>query len=400
MRVAFVILLSLLCVQCAGHSQLSTEQKLQDFEFLHQTLKDNFPYFGVAKRQLGLDWLANKDEYRERIKKSTNDSTFLMSINSIVNELQTPHLSVFTDAEWLLDSYRQATIRHPHLEKWVEVAEKSVKQSTCWNSIWWNHLESLGFSREQFELQQEIQTQNFSGSSLVENKIAVMRFNSFMYDNAVNDSVYISSFLEKIQSYKYLIIDIQDNTGGSEHYWRNHVVGRMIDDSIQFTRTQVGKGGTLNRHFFPNWFESATLATRDNAIFPNLPCEILDGSYYISSSTITIMPNDPIPFKGKIFLLVNEWVFSAADGFAQFCKASEWATVVGVRSGGLGSGSEPTLIRLPNSGIIVRHPSVVGLNYDGSFNFETKTVPDIEIVAENSEQRLERLVEYIKNRLR
>ena len=397
MRIAFITLLSLLLVQCTTptHPQLSTEQKLEDFDFLHQTLKENFPYFDAVKRQFGIDWLANKDIYRELIKKSTNDSTFLMSMWAIVHELRTPHLTILPDIGWILDSYREATTRHPHLEKWVEVLEKSIVQyNSHWNNIWNSYLESIGWLTQQ---EMQMRVQNFSGSSLVENKIAVMRINSFMYCNVASDSVYISSFLEKIQDYKYLIIDIQDNGGGSEHYWRNHIVGRMIDAPISFPVNQVGRGGTLNRHFFSNWFEVVEIATKDNAIFPNLPCEILDGSFYIGSGRATIMPNNPIPFRGKIFLLVNE-VVSAAEGFAKFCKASKWATVAGIRTGGLGGSSEPAMIRLPNSGIIIRHPGLAGLNYDGSFNFETRTVPDIEIVAESSEQRLQKLIEYIKNR--
>ena len=400
MKTIFITLLTLLCVQCTRHPQLSTEQKLEDFDYLFQTLKENFPYFGVAKRQRGIDWLSNRDEYRERIKNTANDTEFFISITSILRELlQAGHLYVLPDIKEELDRYKRAVLRIPEFEKWIEVLEKSVDQAAHWNNIWWNHIESLGFAREELELQKEMQTPNFSGSSLVENKIAVMRVNCFVYNNSANDSTYISSFLEQIQGYEYMIIDIQNNMGGSSHYWRNHIVGRMIDTPIHFPRHIVIRDGAKNRHFSPALFERCSIATKENAVFSNLPCEILDGSFYLCSFTDIIMPNNPIPFKGKIFLLVNERSFSAADDFAHFCKASGWATVVGERTGGFGGSTEPTLFRLPNSGIIIKHPGTAGLNIDGSFMYETKTVPDIEIIAENSEQRLEKLIEYIKNRL-
>ena len=410
MKTIFITLLTLLCVQCTRHPQLSTEQKLEDFDYLFQTLKENYPYFGIAKRQHGVDWISFEDDFREQISNTTNDPEFLRAIQSFIQLLQCSRLTILVDIGWMLDVYREDVERY---EKWVEVLEKSIEQSIywqpIWQPIWWEYLEeNHGLSREEFvrqwQEQQEIrqqeqaQTENFSGLSLVENKIAYMRFGSFMYDNVANDSVYIASFLEQIQDYEYLIIDVQDNWGGSEHYWRSHIVGRMVDSPIYFPVHQVFRNGTLNRHFFPSLFERIPIATKENAIFPNLPCEILDGSFHILSGSVTIVPNNPIPFNGEIFLLVSERIFSTTESFAKFSKATGWATVVGVRTGGTGGGSEPVLIRLPNSGIIIRHPGGVGLNPDGSFNSETGTIPDIEIIAENSEQRLQKLIEYIKSR--
>ncbi|MDR1091847.1 MAG: hypothetical protein LBL79_12305 [Prevotella sp.] len=43
--------------------QLTASQKAKDFEYLYETLKDNYPYFGVGKRANGIDWLSKKDEY-------------------------------------------------------------------------------------------------------------------------------------------------------------------------------------------------------------------------------------------------------------------------------------------------------------------------------------------------
>jgi C-terminal processing protease CtpA/Prc len=171
----------------------------------------------------------------------------------------------------------------------------------------------------------------------------------------------------------------------------------MNDTSVTFPRHQVAKDGSLNRHFYADFFEKGQIATKQNTFFSNMPNEILDGSYYVCSNTDTIMPNNPIPFKGKIFVLINEWVVSASDDFAYFCKTSKWATVAGVRTMGDGGNlAEPTLFMLPNSGIVIAHPSVVGLNDDGSFNFETRTVPDIEIEAKNADERLEKLINHIK----
>jgi len=387
-KIVSFFLLFFLCVQCANHSQQSTKQKLQDFDFLYRTLEDNYPFFGVTKRQSNIDWLSKKSEYLERIKKTPNDSTYFITLTSIVDELRCPHLHVSLGHyhEKMLDIYKRAAIEKPKYAKWVEVLEKSIEATIHWQKIWEN---ITGYTMMQ------MQETFYSDSLLVNDKIAIMRIKSFFYDNLANDSIKIISFLEKIQNYNYLIIDIQDNDGGSSNYWKNYIVGKIIDSPVTFPRNQVAKDGSLNKHFFPE-IEQWDIATKQNTFFPNMPSEILDGTYYLHSFTDTIKPNNPVHFKGKIFVLVNNMVVSASEDFAYFCKASKWATVAGIQTMGDGNCSEPTIFMLPNSGIIFRHPSVVGLNIDGSFNFETRTIPDIKIEARNSDERLERLIYHIK----
>ena len=390
-KIAFVPWLFLLFVQCTNHSQQSTKQKLQDFEFLYRTLEENYPFFGVTKRQSKIDWLSKKSEYLERIKKTTNDSTYFMTITSIVQELRCPHLLVVLGHEMMLDVYKRATIEKPKYAKWVEVLEKSKEPSIHWQKIWEN---ITGYTIQ--PLQTKMEETFYSDSLLVNDKIAIMRIKSFFYDYLANDSVQIISFLKKIQDYNYLVIDIQDNGGGSSNYWKNYIVGKISDTPVTFPRNQVAKNGSLNKHFFPE-IEQWDIATKQNTFFPNMPNEILDGTYYLRSFTDTIQPKNPSSFKGKIFVLVNNMVVSASEDFAYFCKVSKWATVAGIQTMGDGGCGEPTIFTLPNSGITFRHPSVVGLNIDGSFNFETRTIPNIEISAKNSDERLEKLINYIKH---
>ncbi len=59
---------------------------------------------------------------------------------------------------------------------------------------------------------------------------------------------------------------------------------------------------------------------------------------------------DPIGFDGKIYLIVNNKVYSAAESFASFCKDSDFATLVGGTTGKDGIGTNPLVFSLPNSG--------------------------------------------------
>lgn len=70
--------------------------------------------------------------------------------------------------------------------------------------------------------------------------------------------------------------------------------------------------------------------------------------------------------------------------------------VVGERTNGDGVGTDPLLLTLPNSGIVIRFTGEMGLNPDGSANEEMKTIPDVLIKANSGEERLKQLLLQIK----
>jgi hypothetical protein len=93
--------------------------------------------------------------------------------------------------------------------------------------------------------------------------------------------------------------------------------------------------------------------------------------------TRAVEPDNSLNYRGKVFLLVDGFVFSSADSFTAFCKGSRWATIVGSYTGGDGIGYDPAIVALPNSGMVVRFSSGMGLNPDWSANEEFHTCPDV-----------------------
>lgn len=73
----------------------------------------------------------------------------------------------------------------------------------------------------------------------------------------------------------------------------------------------------------------------------------------------------PSPYPGKIWVLVDEGVYSASENFAAFCKNTGFATLVGEPTGGDGGIADPMLFALPESGLVVRFSVFYGLNADG-----------------------------------
>ena len=70
-------------------------------------------------------------------------------------------------------------------------------------------------------------------------------------------------------------------------------------------------------------------------------------------------------YQGRIFLLVDDNVYSSAESLAAFCRGSSWATVIGGCTGEDGVGFDPALVALPNSGMTLRFSSMIGLNPTG-----------------------------------
>ncbi len=394
-----LVLFSFTCLVCYGQerSQLTPSQKVKDFEYLYETLKDNYPYFGVGKRANRIDWLSKKEEYMNLVQKTESDSAYIFTLRSILSELGNGHADMSFVEYWngYVDLYKNAVGRDPKSIKWVATLTDPVARSPYWAS--------LLNSRRKAQPETKNTTPKskprpvYSDSIIDGDKIGIMRITSFGMERIEKDSARIMPFLNKIKDFDNLIIDIQNNGGGATRYWKENIVEKLIKDTISYPQYLIIKDGNLNKEFYPQHFENTTAVKKDETL-PNIPAEMLDGTFRLKIDPDTISPKNPIEFKGKIYLLVNSVVFSSAEGLAYFCKATKWATIAGVRTGGDGVGSDPIPFILPESGIIIRYPALSGFNPDGSLNFEERTNPDILIDGKDGDERLSNLINYIREK--
>jgi len=371
--------------------QLTQEQKINDFEYLYKVLEDNYPYFGVTKRKHGIDWLAKKDDYLTMIKNTQDDSTYVRALESILKEVRNGHTDILPTIyhEEMVTLYSSITPTYPRYERWVKALKDPLQRSAYWEDVL-----NYNSSNQTNTSSSGKENMNYT-DTLIHNKgIAIMRINSFDGGNIEKDSPLIDSFLNNIQDARYLIIDIQKNSGGSTDYWSKNIVSRLTNDTIFYSSPCIIKDGEINRRFYPESFENSSPVQLTGQLV-NIPEEILDGSYHMQMETDTILPNDPVSFAGNIFLLTSRRVYSSSEGFAHFCKSTQWATIAGERTGGDGVGSDPVIFVLPESGILVRYPALTGFNADGSLNFEERTTPDIPIDADSFDERLNKLIEFL-----
>ena len=96
-----------------------------------------------------------------------------------------------------------------------------------------------------------------------------------------------------------------------------------------------------------------------------------------------LAPSDhTIGYTGRVWLLVDGSVFSAAESFAYFCKSSGFAALVGTQTKGDGvGGGNPYVMALPYSGLLLYYAPYYGVNLDGTCNGIYGTMPDYETSA-------------------
>lgn len=371
---------------------LTSDQKVIDFEYLYAVLRDNYPFFGVAERKYGVDWLAKHDEYVLRLKATADDAAYYRELNSILRELHDGHLDFSPTIKYskfkpILDGLG------PDFEPWSRAMHRDSVRAVYWEQLLAKKDVEHKPVKKKSLPKQRGKKGYYADTLLCNGKIALMRLSSLPYEKISVDSLRIASFLSTIFEADYLIIDIQGNSGGSELYWSRLVVSRLIPKPITYFSTQIVRGGEINREYCPEFFEEAESLTGE--VCSGLPDELYDGSFYLRKYPCEVAASDPIAFRGKIYLLVDRKVFSSAGGWADFCKQTGWATVVGETTGVQGIGRDPIVISLPESGLLLRYPYCNGINADGTFNGEVGVRPDIEILGKDKNERLQNLIEYL-----
>jgi len=376
------------------NNNLTTEQKIEDFEFFYNTLKESYPYFEVNKRMNEVDWLANKEKYLRRIELTRNNREFFMTFRTILLALNNGHNDFFPTNKYdqVLNVYRKAIPMNRAYQNWVDELEKA---DTAKIAYWQNFINS-GKSKSLRRKGPRTNKKRPSLKFFYNNEFAVISIPSFGQWYIKRDRDSISDFLSKIEKSKVLIIDIQGNEGGSVMYWREHIVPRLIHEPLVYSRYMAYK----NSAYIDNYYGAMNDEVKTFADLPELkaaPMELRnDSSFVFMVDNDTIRPDRPVDFYGDIYVLTDAGVFSASESFAAFCKSTKWGTVAGERTAGDGISIDPVLITLPNSGLIARFSGVMGLNPNGSSNFEMKTEPDIPLYARSKSERLFKLISKIR----
>ncbi|MGB9680253.1 MAG: S41 family peptidase [Thermoanaerobacteraceae bacterium] len=380
---------------------LTEKEKIEDFEYMYDILKDNYAHFYEVKKMYGYDWLAYKEEFIEEIKNTRNNIEFYNKLNEILRNLHDGHLYVASPSyfNYLLKLIEDEEIRDfIEFKPFIKIFKDSKKNYEKWSKLLGSVNPNYNSS---FFVQIRRGQKNIKTEILEEDKIAYLRVSSFLIDKDQNSKNYqeekkeIYNFLKSIKDYPYLIIDISGNEGGSSDYWIDAIVVPLIgekgfkyseDKSTWFYLSRKGEYTKKNFERYVIFYDKDKF--KESPIYDKLSEKMKkDFTIYEFKENLSkqnenyiekfFKSNEYVNFKGKIFLIIDRGTFSAATRFAMFCKETGFVTLIGRSTSG--DGSLTSYMRLPNSGLIVRFEAGTVLNRDGSSFFIEGVKPDIEL---------------------
>lgn len=358
---------------------LTREQRLEDYDYLVKTLKDSYLCLGLRDRE-------NPDdpaegifrEYREMIEENDSDEAFYSAVYSTWYRLGNyGHFGIIEPEayEEMLDWCRSQDTTGR--EQWKAVTEASEEHYKRLGA----YLEALGGGGGSWEEGEA--GENLHTLLLPEEGIAYLKVDRFLADydpDYQKEAQAIRDFYNAAGGCTDLILDLTDNSGGSERYWQNLLAAPLADQPLSCTNYALLASSENNRPYIDNVFAPEDLhPIAELPDLPKLERQGLEAATHFVESTLRVEPaEERAAFHGRVWLLVGPSVYSASESFAVFCQATGFAELVGSRTGGDGIGAlDPILMRLPNSGILIQFTMMYGLNPDGSGSEEAGTVPDI-----------------------
>lgn len=359
-------------------AKVDTKYKLQDFENLYTILEENYPFFKVNERIHSIDWLGNKRKYRRLIRNTKNDAEFFVAMERILGDLNDENVKILNGKEFkkLYLTYYETYARTNNFRELYKY------EAITSPFVFYRYNMDDGLSGVELYEKPNLETK-----VLKEDKLAYMKVKAMVsFDEAIADYTEIKKFLKDVEDYEKLIIDIRGNRGGIDTYWKD-LVQLLIDEPMNTRSYSFFKDGRHKYNTDAFYIKGLTTTKLlDDEILDGFPEEIRTDFDFYKNNSIRIIPwegsTDPldmIDFKGKIYLLVDENVFSAAENFASFSKDTGFATLVGETTGGGKAFEKNPVTYLLQTKFVVQYSREMAMNEDGTINMETKTMPHIQV---------------------
>ncbi|MEG2412852.1 MAG: S41 family peptidase [Clostridium sp.] len=222
-------------------------------------------------------------------------------------------------------------------------------------------------------------------------KTAYIKIRSFNNEYMAKNQATIQKFLlNECADVDNIIIDIRGNGGGNNQFGE-FLISALSDKPLYMSYYDCFK----DTKFMDEYYFSRMLSEKEinKSEIPNSNYDLNNFRIYNVDKTITPYGNS-IKFKGDIYILVDDIVYSASEYFASIIKDTKFAEIIGTTTGGDGLGPEPIATLLPNSKIAIQFSSTLSMNSVGIVNEEVHTEPDIYI-----EQDLNDYLEYLNSDL-
>ncbi|MDO5717970.1 MAG: S41 family peptidase [Tissierellia bacterium] len=361
------------------NQSLTQSQKLNDFEKVSSLIKESHPYFDQNIISKQVDWDGISETYKQKVLKTANDSEFIDLLSEYVNQLNDEDTHILNNEFY---NYLNEKYQEENKTPWLKVlnSDKSKKTYKLLSS---DIIDNL--------LEENADTMTGSNLKLekpVNGNLAYIKIKSFKDKYKEGDGKIIRDFLNEIKDYNYLVIDISGIKEGENSYWIDNLVSPITNHHLQLFGRLAKKDDSFSEfldYSYKN--KNEYMVYGDEYPINELPVELNSPDYIRDSFKsylrfeINVSPKDPVDLSAGIYLIQDKDVYGAADTFSQFCRATGFANVLGKTTKGHGMTGEidPILYSLPNSGLILRMPAVMGLDYSGASTTSSGTNPDIEL---------------------
>lgn len=376
------------CTGVGNSNELTTQEKLEDFEYLFEILSENYPNLGVNYRMNGVNWLDEKESFKAEIEKTRDDLHFQTVIHKTVSRLNNDHTHLLT-RDFFAMAYSVYT--DPEYEEFDKPWADVLKDEKVLNFY--------GYAKANTSANRPVQSHSpaFRSQVIVPDEVAFLRINSMDHGRIEEDGEEIRNFLMEVKDYNKLIIDIRGNVGGDATYWMKNVVPPLINKRLSVDNYLFIRGNYSQPFYEAKHMKLRPIGELDDYMREKIPDEIKTDFDFYATHNVTIEPLDPVGFQGKIYLLVDKNVYSAAEHFASFSKDTGFAKLIGENTGGDGIGVDPLLFSLPNSGMVIRYTGLLALNGDGTIHAETGIIPHVQLDARVGTFEKDIAIQYVVN---
>ena len=354
------------------------EAYLEDLDYLYYILRYNFPFFGVIYRRAGVDMHQLFEDTRHQVETQddiVHFSTILQ--NNIFRPVQgMGHLRLLDadGARWILESYGPfVALGYTYLSVYIEPFDNPASRQFYNLSD-----EDFNFDAVTEENFQAEHSTNIRTDIIEEGRIAYVSIRQMNSHTLTVDEATLLDFFKQVSDYEHLIIDIRGNPGGFSGFFPMLVMSPIISQPLEYRHYLFSSNHRHNLHFlYPRGMPFSRISEELIDSLPYLNPDDLSALDLYFPLTNTIYPSGEAIFDGKIWLLVDEINFSASEYAATMAKQTGFATLVGQTTGGDGIGMDPSLITLPNTGIVIRYSTIYGTDNMGRNNQEFGTEPHI-----------------------
>jgi len=345
---------------------LTRQDFIYDFDYMFNVLTEEFLYFGIVYRRLGIDMhqlasdtraiIEDEDVYIDAdIFWDIMHENFFEPINLI------GHLRILSNDQF--------HARAPGIRADTYNPNNYALKSPA----------TIAFYAESSSTPYELLAayrgggQNIVFETIEENRIAHMTIHSMLFydiEQFTADQMYAFENYGALAGYEHLIVDLRGNPGGAGGYFNLVFLGAFFEEIFEVPMYALFSMGGHYSHSQLEFIRGLDFTLGgpevDLDAVPHLQEDNTE-LFVFAQDRIqrTLGPVQPLPvlfgeadlpeerFEGKIWLLIDGYTFSAGEMAAIMADATGSISIVGEQArGGMGTGFY-SWVSLPNSGIIM-----------------------------------------------